>query len=90
MMPTFLSRTVSFVFLVSLILSPAWGFLPKSITRCPGSKSLTMSSMKTPLVGNGKRFEADPGSSLIVVRFYFEIHIEYRDYIYLNCPEQLA
>ena len=68
-MTVLLSRMGIYSFLVSLILSSIWGFGYTSVARSAAFRSLSMSSAKTPLVGNGKRFEADPGSSLIVVRF---------------------
>ena len=56
-----------FSLLVTLLISVAWGFAPHHSNRHFIARTLSMSSVKTPLVGNGKRFEADPGSSLIVV-----------------------
>lgn len=51
-----------------LLLVSVSAFLSRTTSRTIRQSSMMMSTPgKTPLVANGKRFEADPGSSLIVV-----------------------
>lgn len=56
----------------TIVISSAFGLMTASLRRMNSHRNiLVMSSGKTPLVANGKRFEADSGSSLIVVsRFH--------------------
>lgn len=60
--------TQFFICAISLIFVavPVSAFKWSSSTKSARSH-VFMSTGKTPLVANGKRFEADPGSSLIVV-----------------------
>lgn len=52
----------------TIVISSAFGLMSASLRRMNSHRNtLVMSSGKTPLVANGKRFEADSGSSLIVV-----------------------
>jgi hypothetical protein len=53
-------------FALLVVAVPVSAFKWSSTTKSARSH-VFMSTGKTPLVANGKRFEADPGSSLIVV-----------------------
>lgn len=53
-------------FALLFVAVPVSAFKWSSSTKSARSH-VFMSTGKTPLVANGKRFEADPGSSLIVV-----------------------
>ena len=55
-------------FALFLINAPVSAFIRSSSTKSVRLHVAFMSTGKTPLVANGKRFEADPGSSLMVVR----------------------
>lgn len=55
-------------FAVFFINAPVSAFTRSSSTKSTRLHVAFMSTGKTPLVANGKRFEADPGSSLMVVR----------------------
>lgn len=57
-----------FAIIFALHASFTQAFLPRAVHSNANSRVLSMSTGKTPLVANGKRFEADSGSSLIVVR----------------------
>ena len=61
--------TQFFVCAIALLFAavPVTAFKWSSSTKSARSHVVFMSTGKTPLVANGKRFEADPGSSLIVV-----------------------
>jgi hypothetical protein len=65
-----MQRCVIFVLIISTL---AVGFFQGSLrqnNRIVSSVLQSTPEKKTPLVANGKRFEADPGSSLIVVRSF--------------------
>jgi hypothetical protein len=70
-MTSILSTVERCAFLVLIIATLAVGFFQGSLrqnSRLVNSVLQSTPEKKTPLVANGKRFEAEPGSSLIAVR----------------------
>ena len=65
----------------TIVSFSAYGLMSTTLRRMNTPKNIfVMSSGKTPLVANGKRFEADSGSSLIVVSSFYFPNLTFKSY----------
>ena len=92
-MTAMISRMQLCLVAIFVLVSSVEGFRNRFTQRDARSRFLSMSTGKTPLVANGKRFEADSGSSLIVVRgtshpFFHDVNVIFHKLsLYLGCSK---